>query len=234
MSSTEAEKDVFLLAGKGSRRTEMVRFFKVALAECGAPKPRVAYIGTASDDDLDFFRELREPLLAAGAAAVTLVPLADGRGDEFAAKRFLSSCDAVFVNGGDVYAGMEGLKRYGLDSFLREMYHQGKVFLGLSAGLIMLGQYWVNWDEAKGGDQAEVFECLGLVPTSFDAHAEDDGWDELKTLLTLLGPGSEGHGIPSGGMVKVDPQGRITELGKRPNVPFINEKGKVVAAKATC
>jgi peptidase E len=216
-------KPLYLTAGQGLSHVALAKFFAAALAECGTANPAVAYIGTASDDDQEFYDMIRSLILKAGARDVQMAHLCQGPVDVFAAKRLINSCEAIFVNGGDVFAGMQALKKYGLVPFLQEQFQKGKLFFGLSAGAIMLGQHWVNWDEAKGGDTPEEFDCLGLAPASFDTHAEEDGWAELKALLKLMGPGSRGYGIPRGGCIKIDQTGAITDLGKRP-VVVLTEK----------
>ena len=211
-------KPLYLTAGQGVSHAALVKFFAAALAECGTASPAVAYIGTASDDDQEFFQIISALILKAGARDVQMAPLCQAPVDVFAAKRIISTSEAVFVNGGDVFAGMQVLKKCGLVPFLQEQFQKDKLFFGLSAGAIMLGQHWVNWDEAKGGDTPEEFDCLGLAPAYFDTHAEEDGWAELKALLKLMGRGSRGYGIPRGGCIKIDQSGAITDLSHKPAI----------------
>lgn len=121
---------------------------------------------------------------------------------------------------------MMWLVRHGLDSFLKELYSNGKLFFGLSAGSIMMGTHWVRWDDPDDDDTASLFDCLGFVPTVFDTHAEDEDWKELKTALRLLGPGAKGYGIPSGGVISADGTGKLTNLQKEPLL-FMNAGGSV-------
>lgn len=197
---------VYLLAGNPHARggrvdTAMRAFFR----EVGHARPRVAYIGTASGDDRDFFAAMRSRLRASGAGEVELAPLCGEAGDLAAARRVLSRADAVFVSGGDVDEGMAVLRaQAGMIACLRERFEKGVPFLGLSAGSIMLARGWVRWAEEGGATEQDVlFECLGFAPLYCDVHGEAEGWEELKALLRLLPEKTVGYGIPAGGALRV-------------------------------
>ncbi len=221
------EKPLYLIAGKGSSRTVLARFFHMAFEENGLARPHVAYIGTASGDDKPFFRMLETPILQAGAAEAVLVPLAKRHPDLENAQRIIARSEVVFLNGGEVYDGMEGLKHAGLIDFLTAQFHVGKLFIGLSAGAIMLGKHWVLMPGEQGCVEPEVFDCLGFAPANFDTHAEKEDWIELKTLLGCLGPDAEGCGIATGGFLKVDARGNCTNLTKKSNLFFRNTDGNI-------
>ena len=188
---------IYLLAGNpyargGKPDPAMQAFF----GEIGKPKPRVAYIGTASGDDRSFFEAMRTLLKASGAGEVELVPLCGtSRGAE--AMCALARADAIFVSGGDVAEGMDVLRaRKGMIACLRERFASGVPFMGLSAGSIMLARGWVRWaEEDEGGT---LFECLDFAPIYCDVHGEADDWDELKALLRLLPEKTVGYAIRAG------------------------------------
>jgi len=190
---------IYLLAGNPRARSgkpdpAMRAFFR----EVGKAKPRVAYIGTASEDDREFFEAMRARLQGSGAGEVELVPLCGATADPVAAR-----ADAVFVSGGDVAGGMESLlAQDGAVSALRERFEAGIPFMGLSAGSIMLSRGWVRWAEEDGG-QDTLIECLGFAPIYCDVHGEADGWDELKALLRLLPKGSVGYAIRAGDALRI-------------------------------
>ncbi len=207
-------KPLFLLAGGSFGNTKaMLPLLSRALNECGH-KPRIAYIGTASGDNKIFYMMIRSLLKEAGAADVNLVRLAKTKPDLAAAKRTLEAADAIFISGGEVEDGMGWLQKHGLAHHLNELRVSGKLFIGLSAGSIMMGSHWVHWDDPKDDSTAALFDCLGFAATTFDTHAEDEDWKELKTALLLQGPGARGFGIPRDGMAVVDREGNIEAVGK--------------------
>ena len=195
---------VYLLAGdpyaRGGKPDPALRAF---FREVGKSKPRVAYIGTASGDDPEFFEAMRALLQAGGAGGVDLVPLCGTAADPVVARRMLSQADAVFVSGGDVAEGMESLRAQdGIIARLRERFEAGVPFMGLSAGSIMLSRGWVRWADAPG-EQDTLIECLGFAPVYCDVHGEADGWDELKALLRLLPKDTVGYAIRAGAALRV-------------------------------
>lgn len=208
-----AIKPLYLLAGGNlTDPGSMAPYLSRALKECG-DNPKVAYIGTASGDNPIFFRMIKVLLKRAGAGEVSLAKLAKDNADISSAKSMLEEADAVFISGGEVDDGMHWLEKHVLTAFLNELRDRGKLFFGISAGSIMMGAYWVRWDDPKDDATAKLFKCLGFAGTTFDTHAEDEDWKELKTALRLQGPGAKGCGIPRNGMVVADSRGNMEVLG---------------------
>ncbi len=222
-------RPVHLLAGSPRGRSRGADpVLEAALAETGRPRPSVAYIGAASDDDRDFLRFVTAYLQRAGAGEVRLAALASARADLAVARAVIAGSDLVFVSGGDVEAGMAHLERRGLIPLLRTLHGAGTPFLGLSAGSIMLARCWVRWSDPDDDTTAERFPCLAIAPVLCDCHAEADDWEELRALLELTGEGI-GYGIPAGGALRVDPRGAVTALGV-PVARFERQTGRTERA----
>ena len=212
---------LFLVAGgRGRGGTDTVLEFMLKRLDCS--QPRVAYIGAAHADDLDFFKRMKGMLVAAGAGDVELVPLAGRKRIDASAKQVLEKADLVFVSGGDVEEGMRVLEACGAVRLFRSLFKKGKPFMGLSAGSIMLGQTWVRWKDPEDDTTAAAFDCLGLAPFSCDTHDEDSGWEELKRLVSLSPAGTRGYGIPSASGLAVEPDGSSVSCGPVP-VLYIKE-----------
>ncbi len=220
-------KSVYLLAGGNWRKPgALLPVLKEVVKATGREKPVVAYIGTANGDDPSFFEFADDYFIEAGASKVVQVFLADRYADVKSAKSVLGSADAIFVSGGDVEEGMRWLIMHKLMPFLKELYAKGVMFFGLSAGSIMLGTQWVRWENPKDDGTAELFECTGIAPVLCDTHAESDKWEELAMAVKLLGKGGKGYGIPTGGVIVVDPDGTLSSMVK-PAVCYINNNGRV-------
>ncbi len=221
---------MYLLAGGHWRNPgAIVPMFRRIFAENGLDHPRLAYVGTASGDAFAFFKLFEAFLKKAGASSVTRALLAKAKADVAQARKVLDEADVVFVSGGDVEEGIYWLDRHGLMEFFHELHDHGKLFMGLSAGSIMLGTQWVRWSDPDDDATAELFDCLGLAPLLCDMHAEEDGWDELQVAVDRLGPEGVGYGVPTGGILRVSPDGTLTALGK-PAACFENHQGQVVEA----
>jgi hypothetical protein len=174
-------------------------------------KPVVAYVGVASGDDAGFQRMIGDELVRAGGR-VKGVKLASPRAKVSAASALLVDCDVVFVSGGDVAAGMAVLEQRDVLPLFHRLAGQGKPMIGISAGSIMLGRAWVRFPEHGTRRSPSIFPCMGIAPVYVDAHAEEDRWAELRTLLELLGSAGEerpvGYGLTRKGGILVQPSER--------------------------
>ena len=225
-AASRAPKPVFLIGGGDHRaRKKPDPLLEVVLAQAGKPRPSIAYVGVASDDDRGFFRWLAALFQQAGSGDVRLARLASPRADVVQARTLLERSDIVFISGGDVEAGMAHLDRHGLSPLLMVLHRCGKPFFGVSAGSIMLARCWVRWTDPHDDASAEEFPCLGVAPVVCDMHAESDDWEELRVLLKLIGKGV-GYGIPAGGALRVDLDGSVSALG-RPVQRFASRSGMV-------
>ena len=211
----EAHAPLFLVAGGRGMKTRKGPdpLLQAAIRRLGLRRPKIAYVGAASGDDIAFRLWFTGLLKKAGAGEVTLAPLCGSRGDAEKAKAVLEASDLVFVSGGDVEEGMRVLNEREMTGFLRRLYWSGKPFFGTSAGSIMLTRKWVRWRNSNDNEIAEPFPCLGLAPILCDTHGEGEGWEELKALLALSPSGAVGHGIVSGTAVVVGPDGVLFALG---------------------
>lgn len=210
-----APKPVYLLAGgPGHRRKGPDPLLQAVFARTGQARPSVAYVGVASDDDLDFLKWIAAIFRTAGSGPVRLAPLASPRADLDEAHSVLADSDLVFISGGDVEAGMQRLRARKMIPLLERLHAGGKPFFGLSAGSIMLARGWVRWSDPLDEASAEAFPCLDFAPVLCDTHAEAEDWEELKALVTLSPQETVGYGIPTGGALCVRPGGGVSALGK--------------------
>ena len=206
--------NIFLIAG-GPKAKNTKEILAEVLASCKEKAPCVAYIGTASGDNKDFFLMLKPIIIAAGFGKVTLVSVVR-QFDPDKAKNILVASDIVFISGGDVEMGMKYLTKRKLIPFFRELYDGGKLFCGVSAGAIMLCRNWMSWHDPDDDNTAELLDCLGFAPLLCDVHAKEDNWVEMKRLLGFFPPGTVGYGIPAEGALRVAPDGKITPIGLAP------------------
>ena len=207
-------KPVYLLAGgrSANRRADDL-LIRGAFRESGKKSPSVGYVGTASNDDRDFFDFFADLFRKNGAGKVSHALLAADNADIFRAKQILNHSDIIFIGGGDVYAGIQKIKEREMVDFLAGLYQEGKLFFGLSAGSIMLAEAWVRWLNPDDDRTAEIFACMKLAPVLCDTHDEKDGWNELKMLLMLEKEGAAGYGIVTGSALRVFRDGRMDALG---------------------
>jgi cyanophycinase-like exopeptidase len=226
---------LYLIGGGPGAILAMRRHMKAALAEVDSKKPLVAYVGVASGDNVGFRKMIGAAFTSTGAR-VEPVKLVAKSASVAAARSTLEDADAVFMSGGDVHEGMRVLDDRGVTPFFRELARAGKLMIGLSAGSLMLAREWIAFpddDDAK----AHLFGCIGAAAVHVDAHAEDDDWHEMRTLLTLVqrrgDPYPEGIGLTKKGCLRVHLDGDTTSLTAlgTPLPRFVVRRGKVVSTK---
>jgi cyanophycinase-like exopeptidase len=128
----------------------------------------------------------------------------------------------VFVSGGDPAHGAKVLAETGAAAWLREAHARGTPMMGVSAGAITLGAWWIDWpeDEDAPEEQADLVPCVGVVPGYvFDTHDEADGWEELHVASRLLarrGEKARFVGIPTKGALVFDDRGAMEVVGESP------------------
>jgi len=207
------KQPVFLLAGGRPRgRDTTDQLIRSVLDESGKDSPSIAYTGTASGDDSNFFSRMAGMLKMSGAGTITHAVIAPNNADLNKARDILQAADIIFVGGGDVDSGMRVLKKKNMLPFLEELYQQGKVFFGTSAGAIMLAKEWVRWTDPDDPDSAEIFPCLNYAPVICDCHDEEGGWQELVAALELKEIDTIGYGLSSGTGIKVYSDGSVEAL----------------------
>lgn len=221
------DKPVYLLAGgPRSRRKGGDPLLEAVFKGFGIKDPAVAYTGTASDDDKNFFGFISSSFVSAGAGSVTHAVIAPKGADLKKARKILEEADIIFVSGGDVEYGMQVLRDKNILGFFNELYQQGKPFFGISAGAIMLAKEWVRWPDPDDDNSAELFDCLGYAPIICDTHDEEGGWEELQAAVKLKGDGAAGYGLASGSGVKVMPDGQVEAIGGDV-FKYVNRNGQV-------
>lgn len=213
-------KPTTLIAGQfGSPHFGTKPHLAEALARTGADTPVVLYLGVANGDDARFGAALAQVAKDAGAHEVVWPKLARKRKQLATMRAALAAADLVFVGGGDVDAGMQALREAPLVDDLHAAADRGVVFVGMSAGAIMLGARWIRWPHAHAGDHdAETYECVGMVPYAIDTHGEGDGWHEAMAYAAVrareLGAEARAYCVPSGGALVIDAQGKLEARGE--------------------
>lgn len=158
------------------------------------PSPRAAYLGASNGDDPAFYDLFAAAMDCACITERRLVSSLYGDDD----RAWLAGAHLVVLSGGDVERGWRIFEQSGIREALHERYAAGAVLLGVSAGAVHLG-----WD------------YLQLVPARIGAHAEADGWSDLRRRTAASKEPVRGLGIPTGGGLVVHPDG-AAEAVRRP------------------
>lgn len=230
-------KPTTLIAGKfGSRHFGTKPYLAEAMSLTGKDTPLALYVGAASGDDRNFGTALSQLIEAAGAKRVLWPKVTGPRRAPTRLRDALGEADLVFVGGGDVEAGIATLRDAGLVEDFHAAAQRGTVFVGMSAGAIMLGERWIRWPHAEAGDdQAETYECLGIAGVSIDTHGEGDAWAETQAFAAVrareLGAKACAYGVPSGGALVVAADGVVRARGEPVPVFVAQPKRKATLKK---
>ena len=222
------QKPMYLIAGGGGRNIlSTFHIIKAIVRDMGKAKPTIAYVGVASlGDNWSIYLIISGLLRVICHCQVRRILIAPKNADLDKAQEALESADIVFLSGGDMEAGMKILEEKNMVGFFQELSRKGKLFVGASAGSIMLANEWGNWRNQHDESTAELFPCLGIAPVICDTHAEKDDWNELKAALQFKEVGTIAYGIISGSCLKVYPDGRLEAMNGA-IARYILQNGKV-------
>lgn len=188
--------------------------------------PAVAFVGVAANDIWLIYTLFSIPIRIRCKCRFNRVLIAPKHADLDRARAILQSANVIIFSGGNMEAGMRILYEKGMVGFFRDLAKTEKIFIGGSAGSIMMAKEWVRWRNSDDNATAELYPCLGLVPIICDTHAENDNWEELKVALGLKGEGAIGYGITSQACLKVSADGRVEAEGG-PVALYMFRNGKI-------
>lgn len=195
-------------------------FIDRIVACTGPGAPRAAYLGASNGDHPDFYSIFLAAIEAMGPAECRMI--ASDPSDQ--QRAYLEAADVVLLAGGDVERGWRAFQASGLREAVERRYHAGAVLIGISAGAVQLGT--AGWPE---GVPDAAFGTWGLAPFVVDAHAEEQDWAELRTVVRARGEGARGMGIARGAGLVYHPDGAV-EAVRYPACELRMEGGELVRA----
>ncbi|CCN70092.1 Type 1 glutamine amidotransferase-like domain-containing protein [Vibrio nigripulchritudo] len=142
----------------------------------------VAYFASQPDPDKIFFEDIRQFYESLAVKTVHYIELEDNY-DEAYVKKCLSS-SLIHLSGGDTFRFLFWLKKRGMDVVLKRYAREGKPFVGISAGAIIMTP---NIDSAAlCGDINTIAlmdtSSLDLVPFLLAPHAEKNHKEVVNAI----------------------------------------------------
>lgn len=138
------------------------------LEACGKEKPRVAFVPTASGDDVSYVARFYESYGRFGAGLDVLRFFRRTPAD---LRDYLFAFDVVHVGGGNTRSMLAVWRHWGFDTVLREAWERGIVLCGSSAGSICW--FDAGLTDSVAGDLSTM-ECLGLIRGSNCPHYDGE------------------------------------------------------------
>jgi dipeptidase E len=133
----------------------------------GKPSPKICFIGTASGDS-DGYRDKFYTAFKALNCVPSHLSLFKPHTRDF--KSFLLDQDIVHVGGGNTKNLLCLWKEWGLDTILKEVYRQGVVLTGMSAGMIC----WFEECTTDSFGGLDPLKCLGFLKGSASPHFDGE------------------------------------------------------------
>jgi peptidase E len=199
---------------------------RYVLDACGAAKPRVAFVPTASGDDAGYVARFFESYAALGAAVEVLRFFRRTPED---LRAFIFSFDVVHVGGGNTRSMLAVWRHWEFDAILREAWQRGIVLGGSSAGAICWFEGGLT-DSTAG--ELQAMPCLGFLEGSYCPHY--DGEPERRPTyrrLVAAGTIADGYACDDGAALHFEGTRLLRAVAGRPNARAYrveNRAGKAV------
>lgn len=135
-------------------------------------KLKVVFIPTAADPEKDkwFVKASRDELLKLKFKVGDV----DLKENPEEIKKKLEASDIIYINGGNTFYLLDWVRKSGLDKYLEKLINEGKIYIGCSAGSILVGPnievsgFSVEWD--KNIVSLKNLTGLNLVPFAISPH----------------------------------------------------------------
>lgn len=125
----------------------------------------ITFIPTASiPESVKFYVGAGKKALQKLGLVVDELELTKATANEISEK--LHKNDYIYITGGNTFFLLQELKRKGIDKIIIELIHSGKLYIGESAGSIIVSpdiEYAKDMDNAKKAPLLETFSALNLV-----------------------------------------------------------------------
>jgi len=162
---------------------------RYVLAQCDQSRPKVCFLPTASGDSDRYITRFY--------SAFTQLPcqpthLSLFRPPNEGPKAFLRSQDIIYVGGGSTFNLVTLLKAWNLDILLRELWQDGTILCGLSAGSICWFQEGLSNSQLP--TRYTKIEGLGLLSGSHCPHYDGEP-KRRPSYRTLIEKGELAAGV---------------------------------------
>lgn len=146
----------------------------------------VAFITTPAygeDEDIGWLEDYRNELKNLGIVDIEDLDLKEKTKEEL--KNILEQKDIIFMNGGNTYYLLKYVRESGFDKLLPQLLNQGKLYVGVSAGSIILGPSieLAGWNiGTPDTNKVNLADLTGLylVPFSILPHFEENQREALQ------------------------------------------------------
>ena len=150
----------------------------------------VIFISTAAlPDKLDFHIKYSKQLLSEMGLVVDELDISTA--DHLDIVNKLENNDYIYVAGGNAFFLLQEMNRTGAGSLIKKQIDAGKLFIGESAGAVLLGpdiEYAKETDNPLAAPQLKTFEALNVVDFYPLPHYQDESLkDAVERIISKYG-----------------------------------------------
>ena len=144
--------------------SDVSKLFGDYVGECRLGK-RVTFIPTAArHEKINFYVNAGRKSLEKLGLIVDVLDVSTADRSEISAR--LSQNDIIYVSGGNTFFLLQELKKSGADLIIREQIQSGKIYIGESAGSVIMAnniEYVKEIDDIKAAPELSSYDALGIT-----------------------------------------------------------------------
>lgn len=126
---------------------------------------KVAFFPTAAHRErINFYIDAGRKALEKFGMTVITVDVSAISSSEIA--EVISSCDYIYVSGGNTFFLLQELKRSGADKMITKHIQSGKIYIGESSGAVIMAphiEYVKTMDDVRQAPTLDTFDALGIT-----------------------------------------------------------------------
>lgn len=150
----------------------------------------ITFIPTAAlPDKLDFHIKYSKELLSKMGLIVDELEISTANYLDIVSK--LENNDYIYVAGGNTFFLLQEMNRTGAGNLIRTQINAGKLFIGESAGAILVApdiEYAKDTDDFLAAPQLKTFEALNIIDFYPVPHYKDDSLKEaVESVISKYG-----------------------------------------------
>ncbi|MDD8019798.1 MAG: cyanophycinase [Acidobacteriota bacterium] len=151
-------KGYLFIIGGGNRSEEMMEKFINLAARVN--QGRIVILPMASATPEETGRSLVEEFKNLGVTAVVFYNLSRREAEDYSTARWLTGSGGIYFPGGDQNRITEAILDTPVHKMIKELYQQGAVIGGTSAGAAVMSELMITGDEIRKPEEGHEFETI--------------------------------------------------------------------------
>lgn len=151
---------LYLLGGTEALIKASTQFAK----SCESTQPKIAILLQGGPDWRKYWPTYEHPFNEAGIEDLSpVVPSQNGYVDPTSVSDVLNNCDGIVIGGGQTSIYWKIYVASPVRDILLEKYHKGTVFMGISAGALLMPNYCILYPSETGKEFCQCLRGLGFI-----------------------------------------------------------------------